>query len=51
MKEVWIECGEIDEEDWINEEYEKRREEGGEGGVGVWDFYEGWKILFQIETK
>jgi hypothetical protein len=28
----------IDEEDWIDEEYEMRREEGGEWAVGVRDF-------------
>ena len=43
------------EEDWINEDYKKRREEGGEGGgeqgFGVWDLHGGWKILFQIGMK
>jgi hypothetical protein len=51
----WIEWGEMFEEDWINEDYKKRREEGGEGGgeqgFGVWDFHGGWKILFQIGMK
>jgi hypothetical protein len=28
----------IDEEDWINEEYEMRREEGGEWGLGYETF-------------